>query len=150
MREERDSRDAQDGRRFEVRSSRFSELRVAPVTHVLLVSFSVRERRFMCKRGVGDLSKERAIKSDRVHASGNEFPPHHASDAGDIAHRQKITRSRSRTVESFNGNREASMSCARSLNQNFAFEDKAPDFSMCDLHAPQHSCGIDTKARLTI
>ena len=48
----REKRDGSDGRRFEVRSSRFSELRtrnfeprIAPVAHVLLVSLTIHEQR---------------------------------------------------------------------------------------------------------
>ncbi len=46
----RDKRDGSDGRRFEVRSSRFSELRtwnfelrIAPVAHSVLVSLAIHE-----------------------------------------------------------------------------------------------------------
>ena len=101
-------------------------------------------------RRTGSLFKERTVKPDRVHASGEEFPPNHAGNANDVEHRTKITRSRSRPAQCFNGNRQASMSCTCGLDQNFAFENETPDFSMFDLHTTQQRCGIDTKARLTI
>ena len=51
--------------RFEVRSSRFLELRtqnyelrIAPVTHVLLVSLTIHERRFTRKRGGSAIAAE--------------------------------------------------------------------------------------------
>jgi hypothetical protein len=83
------------------------------------------------------LRKERPVESARIHAPGNKFPGHHTSNAEDITHRKEITRSRSRTVEDFNGNGEASRSCAPGLNQNFAFENEAPDFSKRDFHTTQ-------------
>ena len=53
-----------EGRGFEVRSSRFSELRVTPVAHVMPVALTLHERRFTRKNNGSAIAAEAFVNEE--------------------------------------------------------------------------------------